>query len=214
MKSDSQKDSEKTCVIPAKCQKWMELVMNIYETCPVLENERFIIRLIEAGDAEDLTHVYCDKSSLPFFNSDNCHGSNFYCRNLEDVQNTIKYWLLEYHEYKGFVRFSIVDRQKEAVTGTIEIFNRKAEDFYNNCGLLRLDVRSDCEQSEYLEAVFSLVTAPFYEWFDCPIIATKAPVYAVERIEALKKAGFSLSEEPLIGEHRLYYDYWIKYAGQ
>lgn len=77
--------------------------MNIYETCPVLENDRFILRLIEAGDAEDLTHVYCDKSALPFFNSDNCHGSNFYCRNLEDVQNTIKYWLLEYHEYKGFV---------------------------------------------------------------------------------------------------------------
>lgn len=42
------------------------------------------------------------------------------------------------------------------------------------------------------------------------MIATKAPVYAVERIEALQKAGFSLSEEPLVGEHRQYYDYWIK----
>lgn len=45
---------------------------------------------------------------------------------------------------------------------------------------------------------------------DCSMIATKAPVYAVERIEALQKAGFSLSEEPLVGEHRQYYDYWIK----
>lgn len=184
--------------------------MNVYETCPVLENDSFIIRLIEAGDADDLMHVYGDRSALPFFNSDNCHGSNFYCRNIEDVRNTIKYWLLEYHEYKGFVRFSIVDKQKGIVAGTIEIFNRKAEDFYNDCGLLRLDVRSDCEQAAYLHAILSLITNPFYEWFDCSMIATKAPIYAVERIDALQKAGFSLSEEPLIGQHRQYYDYWVK----
>ena len=27
--------------------------------------------------------------------------------------------------------------------GTIELFNRKAKDYFNNCGLLRLDLRSD-----------------------------------------------------------------------
>ena len=45
------------------------------------------------------------------------------------------------------------------------------------------------------------------------MIATKAPLYAVERIEALKKMGFAKSEEPLIGhqENKPYFGYWIMY---
>ncbi len=30
---------------------------NVYEECPVLENERWLLRLIEKGDAEDLINV-------------------------------------------------------------------------------------------------------------------------------------------------------------
>ena len=41
--------------------------MNIYETCPVLENEKFIIRLFQNEDCEDLLKVYSDKNALPFF---------------------------------------------------------------------------------------------------------------------------------------------------
>ena len=164
--------------------------MDIYEKCPILENERFKVRLIEEKDADDLLKVYSDINALPFFNSDNCHGSNFYCAVRKDMENTIKYWLLEYHEYKGFVRFSIVDRQAQEAIGTIEMFRREADMLYE---------------------IVSLVTEPFYDWFGCTDIATKAPVYAVERIEALKKAGFEKSEEPLIGhvQQRAYYDYWV-----
>ena len=185
--------------------------MNIYEKCPVLENDKFIIRLIDQSDAEDLFRVYSDKYALPFFNSDNCHGSNFYCAAREDMENTIKYWLVEYHEYKGFVRFSIVDKKKGKAIGTIEMFNRKAEDFYNDCGLLRLDLGSGYEKTELIYDVLSLIIEPFYDWFECSMIATKAPLYAVERIEALKKMGFAKSEEPLIGhqENKPYFDYWI-----
>ncbi|MDE6584685.1 MAG: hypothetical protein K2K15_04710, partial [Anaeroplasmataceae bacterium] len=64
--------------------------MNIYENCPSLENADFLIRFIEGADAEDLLHVYSDKLALPFFNSDNCHGSNFYITNMTDMRNTIK----------------------------------------------------------------------------------------------------------------------------
>lgn len=64
--------------------------MDIYEKCPQLENENLFIRLIESEDAQDLLEVYGDKFALPFFNSDNCHGSSFYCRNMEDMENTIK----------------------------------------------------------------------------------------------------------------------------
>ena len=52
--------------------------MNIYETCPVLESEKFLIRLFEQKDCDDLLKVYSDKNALPFFNSDNCNGDNFY----------------------------------------------------------------------------------------------------------------------------------------
>ena len=52
--------------------------MNIYENCPVLENEKFIIRLFKNEDCDDLLEVYSDKNALPFFNSDNCDGDNFY----------------------------------------------------------------------------------------------------------------------------------------
>lgn len=185
--------------------------MNIYEECPVLENDTYLVRLIQQDDSEDLMEVYSDKFALPFFNSDNCHGSNFYCSKMEDMQNTIKYWLIEYHENRGFVRFSIVDKKSGKAVGTIEMFKRKSDDFYNDCGILRLDLRSDCEKSEVLADILSLITVPFYEWFECNIIATKAAVYAVDRIDALKKSGFEKSTEPLIGWEKdmMYYDYWI-----
>lgn len=184
--------------------------MNVYEKCPVLENDNFIVRLIEQNDTDDLTSVYGDKYALPFFNSDNCNGSNFYCSKKEDVWNTVKYWLVEYHEYKGFVRFSIVDKNQGKVIGTIEMFRREADDSFNNCGLLRLDLRSDCEKSELIYDILSLITEPFYDCFDCPRIATKAAVYAVERIDALKKMGYEKSDDPLIGHNGIaYYDYWV-----
>lgn len=186
--------------------------MNIYEKCPVIENEVYQLRLVEIGDAEDLLEVYSDRFALPFFNSDNCNGCNFYCTNKVDMDNTIKYWLMEYHETKGFVRFSIIDKKKNKIIGTIEIFKRLANDYYNECGLLRLDLRSDEEKAETIEAILEVCLESFYKWFDCRKIATKAALYAVERREALKKLGFESCEEPLIGKHQSisYYDYWVK----
>ncbi|MCM1037987.1 MAG: N-acetyltransferase [Ruminococcus sp.] len=186
--------------------------MDIYENCPVLENDNLLIRLIESGDADDLLAVYGDKYALPFFNSDNCNGSNFYCASRIDVENTIKFWLIEYHENKSFVRLSIVGKKAGKAVGTIEMFRREAKDYYHDCALMRIDLRSDCEKTHLLYSVLSLVTEPFFDWFACSMIATKAPVYAVERIEALKKAGFRKSEEPLMGtqDGRAYYDYWVR----
>ena len=39
--------------------------MNIYETCPTLESEKFAIRLFQNGDCDDLLKVYSDKNALP-----------------------------------------------------------------------------------------------------------------------------------------------------
>ena len=40
-------------------------IMNIYETCPTLESEKFAIRLFQNGDCDDLLKVYSDKNALP-----------------------------------------------------------------------------------------------------------------------------------------------------
>lgn len=69
----------------------------------------------------------------------------------EDMENTIKYWLIEYRENRGFVRFSVVDKKAGTVIGTIEMFQRKSEDFYNDCGILSLDLVRDYERSEWIE---------------------------------------------------------------
>ena len=51
---------------------------NPYEKCPVFENEKYLLRYIEAGDAPDLLLVYSDEKAWPIFNSDNCTG-DFHC---------------------------------------------------------------------------------------------------------------------------------------
>ncbi|WP_160687949.1 N-acetyltransferase [Clostridium sp. C2-6-12] len=184
--------------------------MDIYEKCPVLENDNFIVRLIEENDVDDLFSVYSDKYALPYFNSDNCNGDNFYCSKREYMQNAIKFWLIEYYENRAFVRFSIVDKKDDKAIGTIEMFRRESEDYYNDCGMLRLDVRSDYENTQFLYDILSLIVVPFFDWFKCTNITTKAPIYAIDRIEALKKMNFIKSPEPLVGKSMIYNDYWIR----
>ena len=182
---------------------------NVYEKCPSLENERFLLRFVEEKDANDLLEVYSDKNALAFFNSDNCGGENFYYTTEEQMVDAIGYWHFEY-ERKGFVRFSIIDKMKEKVIGTIELFNRTATDYFNNCGILRFDVGSAYEKQEILYDILSVILKPAYELFDCEMLATKAALYAVERIEALKRADFEKTEECLVGhDGRMYWDYWI-----
>ena len=40
--------------------------MDVYENCPILETDCFLIRRIEEQDAEDLLEVYSDLNALPF----------------------------------------------------------------------------------------------------------------------------------------------------
>lgn len=181
--------------------------MNVYETCPSIENEDFMIRKLERNDAEDLLKVYSDKKAVPIFNSDNCTG-DFYVTTMEDMHRMIDFWELEYQR-KCYVRWSILDKNKNEVIGTIELFNRKAEDYFNDCGLLRLDVRSDYEKEKTLSSILELITLPAYEWFACKMMATKAPAFATERIKALTALGYMSSKEVINGHNGIVYgDYW------
>ena len=182
--------------------------MNIYEKCPRLEDDKFIIRLFQDEDCADLLKVYSDKNALPFFNSDNCDGDNFYYATRERMMEAIKFWHMSY-ENGWFVRLSIVDKEVSSVIGTVELCVRVSADEFNNMGILRVDVRSDYEQENELYEIFSLVTPRIEEMLGCKGVLTKAPIWAVERIKAIQKVGFLKSEHLLVGKNGYAYDgYW------
>ena len=185
--------------------------MDVYETPPIFENEHYLIRFIQIEDCADLLRVYSDEKAVSLFNSDNCGGDDFYYTTEERMRQAIEFWMREYGQ-RYYVRFAVCDkRSNDTAVGTIEIFNRKAEDFFTDCGLLRLDLRSDYENETEISRLLSLIIDPFFSLFSCQMIATKAISEAGERIAALQKFGFVLSSEKLIGGHdgQAYSDYWI-----
>ena len=78
---------------------------DVYELCPILENERFLLRLLKEEDTDDLLKVYSDEKAVPYFNGDNCHGDNFYYSNYERMKEAMKFWLMSYDNH-WFVRFT------------------------------------------------------------------------------------------------------------
>jgi len=181
----------------------------IFKQCPIIENEKFLFRLVSVDDANDLLRVYSDKNALPFFNSDNCNGNNFYYDTEEKMTELIKFWLLEY-ECRRYVRFAIINKVCYEVIGTIELFKRVSNDDFNESGIMRLDVRSDFENMEVLYEIMGIITNPAFELFHCSRIATKAVNYAIERIKALEKMDFLKTEDRLIAtDGKSYGDYWI-----
>lgn len=187
-----------------------------YEKCPIFENENYQLRLVETSDTPDLLLVYSDEKAVPFFNSDNCNGDDFHYTTLERMQSAIDFWLWAYQD-KGFVRWAIVDKNTRQAVGTIELFNRRAidgqkpSDYFNECGLLRLDLRSDYEYADRIQEILSLIVPPTFELFACRMIATKIPPFADQRKAAAEQLGFALSEEKLIGgdDNRVYTDYFV-----
>ncbi|MBA4687563.1 MAG: N-acetyltransferase [Candidatus Galacturonibacter soehngenii] len=184
-------------------------MVDVYDKCPILENKSFLLRFVELRDAMDMLKVYSDQLAVPFFNSDNCHGDTFHYVTIEQMKDAILFWIMEY-ERKGFVRWSIVDNEKNIVIGTIELFHRVAKDYFHACGLLRLDLRSDYENETSIFSILSLIIPQAFELFSCNKIATKAKEFAKERIHALTKMEFNLSDQSLIGyDKSRYKDYWV-----
>lgn len=187
-------------------------MINPYENCPVFETQKYRLRFVEVSDAPDLLRVYSDEMAVPYFNSDNCGGDDFYYTSLERTQRAIVYWHREY-DRQGFIRWSVVDKSIFQVIGTIELFNRRADDYFNDCGLLRLDLRSDYEYKEAIYDILSLITPPAFDLFDCRMIATKIPGVAMERKRAAEQLGFTATEETLTGGHdqKIYTGYYVLY---
>ena len=183
--------------------------MNIYKSCPTLQNDKFTLRLVKTSDANDLLKVYSDVKAVPFFNSDNCHGDDFYYTTLERMRQALDFWQ-EAYKNGWFVRFAIVDRVTNEVIGTLEEFKRDENDFFTDCGLIRLDLRSDYENTTAIPSILQLIAEPSFELFGCSMVATKAVPSAAERVRALISSGFVKSNEPLVGhDGTKYYDYYV-----
>ena len=182
---------------------------NIYDAVPVFENDRWLLRFVEKTDADDLLEVYGDKNALPFFNSDNCDGDNFYYHTKELMDKAMDFWLSSYKE-KWFVRWAINDKSSRKAIGTIESFKRLSEDAFNESGVLRLDVSSSYERSDVLEEIMSLIVPHIFEMFECRQVVTKVPIYAIERMEAAKKFGFEKTDALLVAKDGVAFNgYWV-----
>ena len=151
------------------------------------------MRKLEVRDTSDLLNVYSDEKAVPLFNSDNCNGDDFHYMSLERMQQAVEFWLWSYTN-KYFVRFSIIDKRIQKVIRTIELFHRDSKDYFNRCGLLRLDLKSD------------------YDLFDCDMVATKIPTFAGERKEAAVQNGFFATDKALVGgdDGKIYTNYYVR----
>ena len=180
-----------------------------YESFPVFESQRFLLRSIRDEGIEDLLAVYSDPKSQPFFNSDNCHGDDFRYETVERMRQAMDFWDYSYKN-RFFIRWAIVDKRSKNAIGTIEAFARHAGDAYDDCCLLRLDLRSDFENKEAIEEILSLVHPLFLPLFGVSSIATKAIPSESERIKAIKALGFVESAEPLIGDGGTEYRHYFQ----
>lgn len=161
---------------------------NVYEEIPVLENERWLLRGIEDGDAAALLAVYSDRKAQPFFNSDNCNDKFCY-ETAEQLKSALDFWKDAYKN-GWFVRLCVVDKRRSAAVGTVELFRREPPDERDGTGLLRLDLSSGCERREEIKELLSLLIPTAYFLFDCRKILTKAVEADTGRREALAALGF------------------------
>lgn len=183
--------------------------MNVFKKLPVLESDRFILRGVQKSDASDLLKVYSDEHAAPLFNGDNCHGDDFYYTTAERMNEAIAFWLFSY-DNGYFVRWAIIDKASNTAVGTIELFHRDSEDAFDNCGLLRLDLRSDYERRDYITEILSALTPDAFDLFYCDKIATKIKPFAEERRAAAVALGYKHSADALIGQAgEPYYDYYV-----
>jgi len=182
--------------------------MDVYQHCPSLSSPRFLLRQTTLEDRDDLLLVYSDPAAVPIFNSDNCTG-DFHMTTPEQMENCIRFWLEEY-EKRYYVRWSILHQPTGTAIGTIELFNRQSQDFYNNVGLLRLDLRSDFETADAITEMMSALLPHAFDLFSCDRVATKIPPCAAERRSALSALGFRYSPERLYGHRGASYgDYYL-----
>lgn len=177
---------------------------NVYEECPVYKRKNITLRQTNIEDAEDLLRCYSDVKAVPFINSDNCNGDDFYYATIERMREAIKFWDFSYKN-KYFVRWTVILNETEEKIGTIEMFHRIAEDEFNHYGVLRIDLQSKYEVQLIIKEILEIANENFHEVFDVQAILTKAIPDARERIASLVQKGY----KPINKKVMIYDDYFV-----
>lgn len=180
-------------------------MIDVYEECPVYKNDLLTLRQTTLEDAAELLECYADPKAVPFFNSDNCHGDDFHYTLIERMKQAIEFWDFSYRN-RYFVRWTVMANRTNEIIGTVEMFHRIAEDEFNHYGVLRIDLKSEYEKQEYIDAILKVVNASFYTLFNVKSILTKAFPAAKERLMALKENGY----QPLGRPFMIYGDYAVR----
>jgi hypothetical protein len=177
---------------------------DIYEECPIYKNKLIILRQTNVEDVRELLKCYSDEKAVPFFNSDNCHGDDFHYTTIERMNQAIDFWNFSYRN-KYFVRWTVILNDTKEKAGTIEMFHRVADDEFNHYGLLRIDLKSDCEIQPIIGDILQIVNENFFKLFDVEAILTKAVPDATERIAALVQKGYQRVNKKVM----IYDDYFV-----
>ncbi len=180
------------------------MTTDIYVNCPIYKNDLITLRQTTLADAPELLLCYSDKKAVPFFNADNCNGDDFYYKTLERMKQAIEFWNFSYVN-KYFVRWTVILNETQETVGTIEMFHRTAEDECNHFGLLRIDLKSECEIQSVIDAILEITQNNFFSAFDVKAILTKAIPSASERTASLLKIGYV----PLDRKLGVYDDYYV-----
>ncbi|MCL1964823.1 MAG: DUF3795 domain-containing protein [Firmicutes bacterium] len=155
-----------------------------YDRCPVYESERFLLRLVSVDDAEDLLACYKNPTISVQGNAENCEYG-YGAQSLGAMRDCIRRWLEEY-ENRCFIRFSILDKQKNKAAGTVEIFGG----WHGRPSVLRIDTASPYENEEALWELLK-ISDSFFRDIKCGEIVSKGVPEAVCRINALTKNGYT-----------------------
>ncbi len=177
---------------------------DIYKECPMFKKKLITLRQTSIEDAEGLLKCYSDEKAVPFFNSDNCNGDNFYYTTIARMKQAIDFWNFSYRN-KYFVRWTVIMNDTNEKVGTIEMFHRIADDEFNHYGILRIDLQSDYETQPVIDDILEIANENFYKLFDVEAILTKAIPDATERIASLARKGYQQINKKVM----IYDDYFV-----
>lgn len=181
---------------------------NVYNQCPTYKSDIVTLRQTTSDDAKELLKCYSDKKAVPFFNSDNCNGDDFYYTSIERMKQAIEFWNFSYVN-RYFVRWTIILNDTNEIIGTIEMYHRIADDDFNHYGVLRIDLQSKHENQKTIDAILGITNESLYSLFDVKSILTKAYPTAQERVISLRKNGYI----PLDRKFIIHDNYFVRTIG-
>lgn len=165
---------------------------------------RFSLRRVKEEDAQALLTCYADPRAWPFFNADNCSG-HFMFETLDVMERSIRIWVM-CHDTRQFVRYTLLDAG--IPFGTVEFCPRRdLHPVYGRVSIVRVDVDPAHEETEPIHDILGCVIRDMMPAFRVDALITKAVPQAGERIDALVRAGFVHTEDPLLARFEHYFLY-------